>query len=329
MSTTTQDLDKILRRVQGLIAKAESTQEQFPEEADAFRRGAEALMHQYRIEESMLAAAAPVGTGPVPVWSQWRVCPMDSKFKDNYRQVASWIAGHVGAEGIFRFVQFNDEDVTVRWLTLDVVGYESDLRYGEMLLTSCLLAFGERMEPKVDPNLSEQVNAYRLRRAGLELRELAVRLRGPEANTKSQRRALRMMVLAECKLRGEDPDDILGAGNNMKTFRASYGQGFSDEIYWRLMRMRHEVGDQSQAVVLASRKDAVKEAFYSKYPQYKPNPATGRVDPCPNCAKAKSGHCRKHPAGPALKAQPENYRARRAGASAAMSVDLGDTKRLT
>lgn len=325
------ELDKLIHKVQALIAKADSTQDQYPEEAAECRRLADAMMAKYRIEESMLAAAAPAGTGLTPVWSSWSVCALGNGFKDYYRQIAASIMYHVGARGVFRYVSVDGISMVV----LEVVGYESDLRYGEMLLTSALLAFGQHLEPQVDPKLSEQVNAYRLRMAGMELRRLAVLIRGSEANTKGNRRALRMMVKAEAELRGDDPNIVLGQGNNMKTFRASYAEGFSTEIYSRLLRMRYVAGEESQALVLAGRKDAVDEAFYVKYPQYRPQPRTAAIgngrDACSKCAKAKSGFCNEHRhlRPTAAKEASFNPRAYRAGGSAASTVDLGTKGRLT
>lgn len=57
MSEPTGDNDqgKILAKVRGLLAKAESSE--FPEEADAFQRKAFALMSTYGIEQAMLAAS--------------------------------------------------------------------------------------------------------------------------------------------------------------------------------------------------------------------------------------------------------------------------------
>lgn len=334
-TTNAEGLDKILSKVQGLIAKAESTT--FPEEADAFRRKADALMAKFRIEESMLAAAGPVG-GFVPEWRDLRVCLLNSPFKVYYRQIATWVLTHVGGEGVFRFQQITNDETgaTESWIVLQACGYNSDLRYADMLLTSCVLAFGERMEPQVRPDLSDQINAYRLRKSGMEGWKIAYALWGANdpgiyPSAKSVGRLAgkaRRLYSAEAEARGEDPKELMGQGNSVKTYRESYGQGFADEVYYRLRRMRADTGGQSGALVLAGRKDAIKEAFYEKFPQYRPSTEAVKYEECAKCKRAKSGQCRDHKLR-MPKAQPVNYQARQAGASAAATVDLGNTKRLT
>lgn len=311
------ELDKQLKRIQALIAKADGTD--YPAEADSFRAKAEALMHQYRIEESMLAAAAPVGTGLAPVWAEWIVCEMHNEFYTSYHAIASYVLHHVGGEGVLRYKAGN--------AVMECVGYESDLRYGEMLLTSATLAFGRLLEPTYNANESDQLNAYRMRKAGMEGRRIAMALWGRD--DKHLRPKARKLYEAEARSRGEDPKELMGQGNSVKVYRQSYAEGFTAELWHRLVRMRYTKGEESQGLVLAGRRDAVQEAFYERYPQFRPQPRAGRIGECPQCAKAKSGHCRKHPAPRIGPAKSYNHRAATRGAEAAATVDLGATGRLT
>lgn len=331
------DLDKMLKRIQALIAKADGTD--YPEEAATFRAKAEALMHQYRIEESMLASAAPAGS-IVPVWQTWPVCRTDSEFRNHYTQIAAYILHHIGGRCVFTVTSKDDG----LWDVMICVGYESDLRYGEMLFTSAMLAFGNLLEPKHDPTLSDQVNAYRMRKAGMEGWKIAYVLWGyklgldPNPNSVGRNAGkARRLYRAQAVVLGEDPKELMGQGNNVETYRRSYAEGFVSEIWNRLLRMRYTKGEESQGLVLAGRKEAVAEAFYERYPQYRPQASAKPIgngrDGCVRCAKAKSGYCRDHahlkPSNGRTHERPVNYRAARRGADAAATVDLGTKGRLT
>lgn len=321
-------LDKMLRKVQALIAKADDPATT-PEESQSFREGAERLMAAYRIEESMLAAAAPAGTALAPVWKTWNVCHIMNEFRQQYKTIASAVINHIGARAVFT-TQMGEDGAD--WWVAEVVGYESDLRYGEMLLTSAVMAFGHLLEPKYSPDESDQVNAYRMRKAGMEGRRIAMALWGSDAMP--LRPKARKLYEKEAIARGEDPRHLMGQGVSVKTWRKSYADGFSDELYWRLQRSKIEAVKGTE-MVLAGRVDAVNEAFYDMYPQYRPveNPA-GSIgngyDTCEKCASAKSGYCREHAwMKPRVNNGPKiNYTARQRGAEAASTVDLGTQGRL-
>lgn len=326
------DADKRIKKIEALLAKADGTD--FPEEAAVFRAKAEALMIQWRIEESMLAAAGSVDQGFAPEWVEWNVCDTTNEFRDAYRRIASWVVRHIGAEAVFKYEFVTDEDGNNRHMIVaDVVGYNSDLRYGHLLLTSAILAFGQLMEPRYNADESDQVNAYRMRKAGMEGRRIAMAIWKSDA--KALRPKARKLYEAEAKLRGENPAELLGQGNSVKTYRESYAEGFTNELWSRLNRMKIEAGEHSQAIVLAGRSEAVKEAFYTKYPQYRPAKVAGKLgnpaETCSKCAKAKSGFCREHSyLRPRVgKERSFNYRAYTRGQDAASTVDLGVTKRLT
>jgi hypothetical protein len=210
------------------------------------------------------------------------------------------------------------------------VGYESDLRFAEMLFVSFSLAFAGKMEPKYNPAISEQENAYIMRSAGMEGRRIAMAIYGRE--DKPLRVKVRNMFRAEAAARGESVEGLSGRGSNVATFRQSYAEGFQTEAARRLRRMKQSTGDTG-ALVLKSRKEAVDEAFYVAYPAYRPVPITDAPAigddqrDCAKCKKAKSGYCRDHAY---LKprwgryTEPRHSEAGYArGQSAAQSVDLG------
>jgi hypothetical protein len=316
-----ENIDKILRRVEALLAKADSTD--FPEEAKSFREKAEALMWQYRIEEATLRQAAPTGTLK-PEWVDIVVSGF-GEYQYIYSTMFGAVVQHFDCKAATTF------DGAQR--VAHVVGYPSDLRFIDALWQSIRLAFANRMEPKYNPEESDQVNAYRLRKAGLEGRRIAMMIYG--SDDRSLRPKVRAMFKAESLKRGEDPTPLLGKGVNVKGYRASYAAAFEDEIWRRLYYMKHSRGEQEQGLILASRAEDINEAFWEKYPHLRPAPAgTPRIgneqDGCPKCAKAKSGYCREHSY---LKPRAPRYikgnsAGLAAGREAARSVDLGTRGRL-
>ena len=322
METVSQaKLDDMLRKVQGLLAKADHPNTPVPE-AESARAMAEALMNKYRIDETSAANRGEL-PGFKPEWRTFVVCNIGSEFVTIYRSMASSIVHHVGAKAVTKYVDGN--------VVCEVVGYASDLRMAEVLYTSAMLAFQTKLEPKYDSALSEQVNAYNMRSAGMEGWRIAEAIYG--RTDKALRPKVRAMFKAEALARGEDPSVLLGKGNSVKLFRESYAKGFEMEIWQRLNRMRSIRGEAETGLVLASREEDVKEAFYERYPQYRPVPVSGAIEGvggndhsnCAKCAAAKSGYCRDH-----AWLRPRKYEAPKVnaeayyrGRDAAAAADLG------
>jgi hypothetical protein len=312
-----EDFDKILDRVRKLLSLADHPNTP-PHEAELSRNRAEALMLKYRIEEATMVAKGFHGQsngGLTPVWRVMTIASYDSEFVDYYRAIAATCASHVGSVGVTKYEN--------GYMVLETVGYLTDLTYLEVLMTSCILEFGKRLEPKYDPNLSDAENIYAMRSAGMERKRIARLVYGDwetENEMKAKNRKVTRIFKDESLRRGENPDEVLGRGNNMQTFRRSYAEGFRDQISMRLWRMRTSVGEDSKALVLVDRAEKVKEAFYEKYPQYRPSDV--KVQPCGRCQKAKNGYCRDH-RPIRFKGQPVSNAGRNRGQQAALMVDLG------
>lgn len=303
-----QDFDKILERVRKLLALAEHPNTP-PHEADLSRNRAEALMFQHRIEEATMVANG-LFKGENSVTPAWRVLGLnntDSEFGSAYRMIGGAVVHHVGAKAVI------DYNMDTRTVVMNACGYESDLRYLEILLTSCVLEFSKRLEPKHDPNLSDQENAYLMRSAGMERKRIAKILFGDwssENEMKAKNRKVSNLIKKECEKLGEDASLLLGRGNNMKTYRDSYADGFVQTINQRLWRMRMAAGEDNGALVLADRAEKVQESFYERYPQYRPQPVNPNAKPM----KFRAAKPRQ---------KTVNGRAYDRGSVAALNVDLG------
>lgn len=329
MTMNATKLDAMLRKVQALLRQADHPNTD-PTEAQTFRARAEMLMVKYRIDEASLAQAPD--SGIKPIWSDIDVCSARSEYRQYYRGLIEYVLKHVGARGVVTSVV--DPESRELILRCEFVGYESDVHLVQLLYTNAMLAFQGRLEPSVDPELSDQENAYNLRKAGMEGWRIAMKLWAKELGMEGVSRyyfvahhenllyKARRLFKAEAIKRGENPAELLGQGNNMSTYRESYANGFITELHWRLHYMRQSRGEESQGLVLAGRKERIDEAFYERYPSYappKPLPTADAeaeeveeegeasvarnhtrgdyVDPrahCDKCQRAKSGYCRDH-----------------------------------
>jgi hypothetical protein len=329
---TPNNLDALLRKVQALIATADDPATT-PEAAETYRAKAEALMHKYRIDETMMSMRGPRQNagGVSPVWRTMFVSRLSSPFARTYLFMASNAVGHVGGKAAKTTARGEDGHT---WWVLEAVGYESDLRYAEVIYTAMSLGFASKMEPKHNPALSDEENAYVMRSAGWTGGQIARTLWGRD--DKAARSKARRMFAQIAEAKGEDASVLLGQGNSVEVYRDSYADGFENEMYSRLARMRMSTGDDG-ALVLKSRGENVREAFYERYPTLRPSATPqperalgvqgGPGGNCPKCNAAKSGYCREHNY---LRPTVGRYRERRTnsagysrGAVAARSVDLG------
>lgn len=326
-------LDAVLRKVQGLMAHADDPANT-PEAQETFRNKAEALMFQYRIEETTLASAQvgqQASGGVVPVWRTIFVSRSTNEYRRTYLYMAANAVHHVDGKFESDWAK-NPADEGRVWLVLHAVGYESDLRYAELLFTVMQMGFAGKMEPRVDPAKTDAENAYVLRSAGMEGRRIAALLWGDDS--KPNRVKARKLFAQHAAALGEDPSVLLGRGNNVNVFRESYADAFENEMSQRLYLMRISHGDSGE-MVLASRKTNVAEAFYTRYPHKRPGrPAApgrsiGGRDTCQKCQAAKSGYCREHahlkPSTARYVERAYSHAGAARGRQAARSVDLSGT----
>jgi hypothetical protein len=300
-------LRKIMLRVERLLAIADSPGAT-PDEAATARQQAETYMTQYRIAEANLDATEKARMGIRPTSRKWDICPSNSEFLTEYRLMAMYIVSHIDGMAVS---SHRWEDGTAGIYVLEVFGFESDIAYGEMLWNSARIAFGKRLEPTVDPALDDIDNVYAMRCAGMERGRIGIIMGWGGEGTKGPGKVTRLFKQA-CERHGEDPKVLTGKGNNMKTFRVSYAKAFADELWSMLWNLQTQRGlDSAGTLVLASRKDEIVEALYTKYPSLRPRP----VDP--------SAKPRRLPKYKAPKQGPVNYAAAERGRKAAREIDLG------
>jgi hypothetical protein len=326
--TTTIDLNKIMGLVQNLLARADDPRMEFPEEAAAFRLKAEQLMRDYRIAEEQLIAVDQVEIKPEVhrIWMGPTRDAMSASGRSNYDQwwsLAYYAAIHAGVKASYRWGR-NDETGESGIFAV-FVGYAGDLRLAELVYTNARIVFGDRLEPKPDPQLSDQVNAYRLRSAGIT-RDRAAKLIWGE--TSHARAALvGRYYKDECALRGETPA-LDGRGVNAALYRTEFAKAFVDEFERRLRRARDAADSQGGALVLAGRDERVQEAFWDEFPELRPQPKSDLAETKAATPAKKDRRRKPYWETAAYRKEQERlqteaaYAARSAGTEAAKAVPL-------
>lgn len=321
----------MLSKARALLDSAESFEAMGnPEVAASYRAKAEHLVQKFRLDEEALIAKDQTALTPILV--KVTLLTKSSPFQRAYVDLFYYIAQHTGVRVHYSWDHVQGEGYH---LVAHTVGYESDVRYAEMLFTSARLVFSERLEPKVNPSLTDQVNAYRLRASGMERVRVSEALWGnrDKANLSKVGRYYK----AECKVRGEEPA-LDGRGVTGKVYREQYASEFPYALSARLRRAQDAAGQFGGGLTLHGRKDRVDEAFYTHFENLRPAPKVegevALVQPeCPACktTKSESGKCRDHrPRSTTAKDiarwkaynSPAAQRGRDAGTVAASHVEL-------
>lgn len=269
-------LDRKMRQIESLLAKADHPNTPAPEAASA-REMAERLMVRYRIEQEDLIKSGDLKTDVIDVQNVYiAYSPMDSEFRATYRTLLSMAMHHTGCHGVYGSYEV-DEFGNYQY-RMHVFGYEADIRYAQMLFNNARLLFADRMEPKPDAGLSDEDNVYRMRSAGMERIRIA-EVMGWGTTTSATAKVTRLYKKA-CAMRGEDAS-LTGKGNSVKNFRDVYKTEFTNTFWTRLWEARNAVDAEIQegGLVLHDRMGRVKEAVYKVYPQLRPQPDDLDVKP--------------------------------------------------
>lgn len=313
-ATETQRLDDMMRKVEAMLATAESVNDTNPEMAANYRANAERVMLKYRIAQEDLIARGGELTDQFGIqFHDVTAYALGSEFADVYRSLLSYVANHVGARLVWNGYT-KVEEQTFRIGTL--VGYEADIRYAEVLFLNARLVFADRMEPKRDANLSDEDNVYRMRMAGMERSRIGLIMGWGGEGTKGPGKATTMFKRA-CKARGEDASALLGKGNNVKNFRSVYGDEFKTTIWYRLWDARMALEKESGGIELHGREDRVNEAVYGRWPNLRPIPAERSIGEEPKRSAARQAADERRWQKEAEKRAAKKYtRAGQAGARA-------------
>lgn len=346
MTTTEETPKSILDKVARIIEHGKACQaagNQADAEADFAK--ADAIMVKYAIDRAIVEALK-VSSGeqreePVSVNIPFIRDGVD--FEDEYVAMFSAICNHNRTRAVIRPYR---EEATI-------VGFPADVEYTQMIWNSTYLAFVSKLDPSWVVDRPADENIKILKEAGWKWGRIAdvANANGFECTATDGR--LKAAYRRQCKLEGVEPTSHT---QRHAAYRAAYAEAFSATISSRLYRMRRAAEDQVASrrgtgteLALRSRKDTVNEEFYRLFPHLRPMSAEERAE-----AMERSELHRKAEAArlaamtPAQRAAEERREAReqarwraqyereqakrqdaagrRAGQSAAATVDLGATK---
>ncbi|SRR6266487_559463 len=272
------ELNQVLKRVRQLIAKAEATihegataaeRKAAEIEQESARHMADALMLKYQIDEVQAEQARPASQHQKPVVIEVTLAT-DSDVSGYVSTLVNIVARHCRCL-VRLYSRYSYEEHM--WMA-KVYGFESDLRYFEILYTTLRLHMIGAILPKPDPTKSLEDNAYILHNAGLNWIGIAEEHgwhqvdRQPGDTSKAmyenksfpgeRRTFARAVAIHEaaykraCEKRGEKPMKIPPGG--ARTFRISAAQGYTSRLNARLREVR-EGRHTGAEVILRSRTD--------------------------------------------------------------------------
>jgi hypothetical protein len=307
----TDRLDAMMRKVSGLLAKADDPA-CTPEEADSCRNMAERIMVKYKIEQEDLIKRGDLRVNGLDIlFKEVNAYHLGNEYSDVYSALMSYAIAHTGCYGVWTGYTNMERVITI-------VGYEADIRYAEALFTSARLLFADRMEPKVEPSLSDEDNVYRLRSSGMERIRIA-KVMG-WGDTGSATAKVTRLYKKACEARGEDAA-LTGRGVSVVDYRLAYAEGFKSEFWSRLYEARIAIEAEldSGGIVLHGRKERIMEEVYKRWPSLRPStePAVRSTKPVkykpPTKAEMRAWEKQHTPAARA---------GRQAGRKAASEVDV-------
>jgi hypothetical protein len=279
------ELDKVLDKIRALINKAESLEASGDKlamnEADACRKRADEMMQKYAVEEWQTVRAAPTAAKPTRI--KIDLGDGDNPFLLEIATLVNIVAKFTKCSSIWMTGSgYQSYIQEYAW----VYGYESDLRYFEMLFTVIHLHMGGAIFPKPDPNKTLGQNAYELHNAGLNWFDIAKAYgwyqvppapgepRDMYVNRETNVRAswarsigrIKAAYSAEVSSRAEVPLRIPPSGS--ETYRRNAAQGYLARINQRLREISGQRGSGAE-LVLADKSQNITAAMAEDFPKMK------------------------------------------------------------
>lgn len=261
------EFDKVLTKIRGLIAKAESLeQSDDPDqlrEALLCRERADAMMQKYAVEDWQARQAAPVASKPDRI--KIKIGEAENTFLNEMASLVNVVANFCKCSSVWIVDggKYADDKQEFCW----VYGYESDLRYFEMLFTTLFLHMNGAIFPKPDFAKSLGENAYELHNAGLNWQDIAAtygyypvmpmpnepmymfvnRNNGERISWNKSVGKIKKAYMDEIKKRGEPFFRI--SPNGSETYRRNAAQGYLARISQRLREISGKRGSGAELVL--------------------------------------------------------------------------------
>lgn len=284
------ELSTALKRVRQLIEKAEhpiapgaTAQEReaaLKEQASA-RKMADDIMERFAIEEWQAMQKAQTGLKPSRI--KIDIGEGDSGFLSQTAMLVNIVADYCRCSSVW---MAGSGRGGYRQEYCWVYGYESDLRYFELLFTVVFLHVSDLIFPKPDPALSRGANVRELRNGGLNWNEIAEaygwRLQARNGSKTTYRHKdteevatwskvvgrIKADYAKEIKSRGEEPFTLGRGGAGNANFRLNSINGYLTRLRDRLREQQGRRGTGTE-LVLADRTQNITAMMAEDFPEMK------------------------------------------------------------
>jgi hypothetical protein len=244
-----------------MLARAQHPNTPEAEKETAYAMAAR-MQRQYQFDEQMLNAMLPPEQRTEPVVEDMQFSDPNSEWEDHCFKLLTALSSLGGC-------QVEQEGRG----NAKVVGFPADVRFVEMLMNGAVLELLSRMEPKWDPNKTEDENVAFLYEAGVKWRDIAEQGDFPWPDGGRLIRAYRR----QCKREGRQP---INGIQRKEAYRYSFATGFVERIQERVNSIvadrasgdaeRDANSAVSTEVVLADRTALVMAKFWEVAPWHKP-----------------------------------------------------------
>jgi hypothetical protein len=295
--------EALLRRVRGLIAKAQATD--FPEEKLAFESKAHELMEQYAIETWMLetgdeekAKLITKREFDMSWWQQTRGMDID------VRSPIWWMFDRC-VDHARCYTSRSAYTITGTQYTQTVYGLAADLDYLDMLFTDLFVQLFGRLKPVYDPTKSLGENCYIAKEAGMSWEQIARwcgeadKVRTTESyNHRTGRYTTKTNVdgkFVKAYKKWCDEHGLERRTVHPTAWAVSYVEAFYYSISERFRAMNPDDRDTGSGhdLVLRDIRKAAEEALYDDHPELRPHEADCLCDACKAAANRKPVKYRK------------------------------------
>jgi len=280
------DRDDILRKVQALIARAESTE--FEHEREQCLRRADDMMAKYAIEEWEARQRGDTSAQKPEMHEMDFGWYFRSPINEQLWSLFASIMSHCSCVIATAKLAYGQGEGDSRY-KMPVFGLSSDLNYANMLFTSLYLQMVDKTQPKYNPDMTLAQNITRGKEAGMSWVQIANwsgqldAITGPSTVKGSWVK----MYRRECDRQGIEPVKQ----TNPETHQRNFAWGYVYKIQERLRAMRgeQEKSDGSLLPALRDTRDLAREAMYDMFGDLRPHEANCQCRSCKDKRKPVRG----------------------------------------